>query len=244
MVILKYHRQLLHAGAKHTLAAVRDQYWILQGRSAVQSCIRQCLICIHWEGGPFKTPPFAPFPKSLLQIDDKPFLYVGLDYLGPLLVNNEQRLIKNWICLFTCLKIRAVHLELVETLSANSFLLCMRRFIARRGTPAMIISDNGSQIKLGSNVIQKIWAESQGNDDVQSFVADKGISWKFVTEHAPWQGGFYERLVRTVKSALKKSLGKSKIGTEQMTTLIAEIESVVNSRPLLYSNDDINSIEN
>ena len=74
-------------------------------------------------------------------------------------------------------------------------------------------------------------------------MADKGISWKFVTEHAPWQGGFYERLVRTVKSALKKSLGKSKIGTEQMTTLIAEIESVVNSRPLLYSNDDINSIE-
>ena len=243
LVILKYHRQLLHAGVKHTLAAVRDQYWILQGRSAVQSCIRQCLICIHWEGGPFKTPPFAPFPKSLLQIDDKPFQYVGLDYLGPLLVNNEQRLIKNWICLFTCLKIRAVHLELVETLSAKSFLLCMRRFIARRGTPAMIISDNGSQIKLGSNVIQNIWSKSQDNDDVQSFVADKGISWKFVTEHAPWQGGFYERLVRTVKSALKKSLGKSKIGTEQMTTLITEIESVVNSRPLLYSNDDINSIE-
>lgn len=75
-----------------------------------------------------------------LNMDNRPFIYIGLDYLGPLLINNEQRLIKNCVCLFTCLKIRAVYIELVEDMSTNSLLLCMRRFIARRGTPCLIIS--------------------------------------------------------------------------------------------------------
>ena len=158
-------------------------------------------------------------------------------------MNKDKEPNKNWVCLFTCLKVRAIHLEVVPTMSAESFLMCLRRFISRRGKPNLIVSDNGSQIKLGCNALMKIWKDAVINDNVQSYVANEGVNWKFITEHAPWQGGFYERLVKIVKSALKKSLGKAKVDNEQLSTLVTEIESVINSRPLLYVNDDVNSVE-
>ena len=151
LIIIATHRKLIHA-------EIRKRFWILQGRSAVRKVIRQCLICIHWEGGPFKTPELAPIPKDIeAKLSKEPFLLVGLDYLGPLFTSNESSNSKNWLCLFTCLSIRAVHIELVENMTTEGFLMCMRRFIARRGKPKLIVSDNASQLKLGSEIINQIW---------------------------------------------------------------------------------------
>ena len=245
LVIVRAHRALLHQGASQTLAKLRNEYWVVQGRAAVRKVIRQCLICIHWEGGPFKTPPFAPLPNYVVTANTPPFSYVGIDYLGPLFIkdNIEGSRKKNWVCLFTCLTIRAVHLELVDSMSTENFLLCVRRFIARRGTPLLIVSDNASQIILGSEIIEKIWMQATRHEDVQSFMSSNGIQWKFVTEYAPWQGGFYERLVGMTKRALRKSLGRSKVNGNELYTLLTEIEAMLNSRPLVYLNDDINSGE-
>ena len=167
LIITRYHRKLLHSGVSQTLASIQTDYWIIQGRSAVRKAIRQCLICIHWEGAPFKTPLFAPIPEYILYANIPPFTYVGIDYLGPLFIkDNADDRRKNWVCLFTCLSIRAVHLELVESMTTTNFLLCLRRFIARRGIPRLVISDNASQIKLGDNVMQQVWMETKKNVDV------------------------------------------------------------------------------
>ena len=245
LIIVRDHRSLLHQGVAQTLAKVRKEHWVVQGRAAVRKVVRQCLICIHWEGGPFKTPPFAPLPEYVTTANTPPFTYVGLDYIGPLLIKDitDGSFRKNWVCLFTCLTIRGVHLELVDDMSAESFLLCIRRFVARRGTPLLITSDNASQIKMGSEVIERIWMDATSQDDVQSFIASKGIAWKYVVEYAPWQGGFYERLVGMTKRALRKSLGRSKANSVQLTTLLTEIEAMLNCRPLVFLNDDINSGE-
>ena len=97
--------------------------------------------------------------------EEKPFIFVGLDYMGPLTIHDERTPTKNWICLFTCLRIRAIHLEVVNNMSTESFLLCMRRFISRRGKPQLIISDNANQIKLGCDVLKKVWNDAVKNDD-------------------------------------------------------------------------------
>ena len=131
-------------------------------------------------------------------------------FIGREFVSSDNDSTKNWVCLFTCLKVRAIHLEIVQNMSAESFLLCFRRFVSRRGKPKLVISDNGSQIKLGCKVLRKIWKDAVANVEVQSYVANEGDNWKFITEHAPWKGRFYERLVKTVKGALKKSLVKLK----------------------------------
>ena len=237
LIIVRAHRGLLHQGAAQTLAKVRKEYWVTQGGAAVRRVVRQCLICIHWEGGPFKTPPFAPLPDFVVTANTPPFSYIGIDYLGPLFIKDavDGSWAKNWVCLFTCLTIRAVHLEVVESMSAGNFLLCVRRFVSRRGTPLLIVSDNASQIKMGSEIMERIWMESTRNEEVQSFMSGKGITWKFVTEYAPWQGGFYERLVGMTKRSLRKSLGRSKVSGSELYTLITEIEAMLNSRPLVTS---------
>ena len=170
-----------------------------------------CLICIHWEGGPFKTPKFANLPSYVTESNLKPFTNVGVDYLGPLLVKNEECLKKNWICLFTCLNVRGIHLELVGDMTTHSFLMGFRRFIARRGKPTMVIRDNGSQLKLGYDVIQMAWEKVVRNEEFLSYVNNERINWKFINEYSPWQGGFYERLIGMVKRSLKKTLQKAKV---------------------------------
>ena len=188
LLIESVHKRIIHAGESQTLAELRREYWIIQGRSSVRKVIRQCLVCKRWEGGPFRTPPFAPLPDYSTSSDNPPFTFVGLDYLGPLLVKNTENLSKNWICLFTCLNVRAVRLELIEDMSTENFLLCLRRFIARCGTPKIIISDNASQFKAGSEVVQELWKKVSKNSEVQSYIADYGIQWKFTVEYALGKG--------------------------------------------------------
>ena len=233
LVITHYHRQVLHSGVRHTLAAMRQKYWVPQGRAQVVRVLSLCPICRRWEGGPYQIPVAPPLPSVRVK-RCVPFLYVGVDYLGPLYVRMGPELQKVWICLYTCAATRAIHLELISDMSAEQFLLCLRRFIAHRGRPECIISDNAKQFKLAKTVLDKLWSQTVTDSDVQNYVADQGIAWRFIVERAPWMGGFYERLVGSVKRALKRAIGTMCLTITQLQTVLAEVETVVNSRPLLY----------
>ncbi|GFV65777.1 integrase catalytic domain-containing protein [Trichonephila clavipes] len=76
------------------------------------------------------------------------------------------------------------------------------------------------------------------DSEFQSFVADKGIHWKFIVERAPWWGGFYERLVKTIKDPLRKILGRALLTFEELSTILSEVEVIVNHRPLTYVEND------
>ena len=237
LVIQNIHEKLLHSGVSHTLCQIRREYWIPQGRSTVKKVLRKCLICCKHEGGPFKLPKMPPWPRERV-IRSSPFTYVGLDYLGPLYVRERNEEEKVWICLFTCMSTRAVHLELVSDLSAKSFMLCLRRFMSRRGVPERIISDNASQFKLTKTTIERAWTNIVKDSDVKTYMANHDIKWFFITQFAPWQGGFYERLIGLVKRSLRKSIGRLTLSREQLNTLLTEVESVINSRPLVYVGEE------
>ena len=106
---------------------------------------------------------------------------------------------------FTCIAIRAVHLELVEDQTANAFLRAFKRFASRRGIPECIISDNAKTFKAGSQDLQALKTQVIEAAESQRFLANHGIKWKFITERAPWWGGFYERLIGLVIRRLKKN---------------------------------------
>ena len=240
LVVEMVHKQNLHTGVSQTLSQVRKKFWIPHGRAAVRSTLKSCVVCRRHEGGNYKMPPLAPLPRARVS-QSMPFCRTGLDYLGPLYIKSEQNAKKVWVCLFTCMSTRAVHLELVTDMTTDEFLMALRRFIAQRGKPDSILSDNASTFKAASKVLNQVWRDILKSEDVQSYVANKRIEWSFIVELAPWMGGFYERLVGLVKRSLRKSLGRRMLTLIQLQTLLKEAEAVVNSRPLVYLGDDINS---
>ncbi len=178
LIIRNCHEEALHSGVQHTLADVRQQYWLPRGRKTVQNLLHKCHVCRKVQGGPYPAPPMAPLPAERIT-RAKPFQFTGLDYLGPVwykLANGEK--FKSWICLFTCLVTRAVHLELVMDMTAAEFLNALRRFISRRGIPEKIVSDNASQFKLVKDTIKLAWNEMYNVPDVMSYCTKKSIQYK------------------------------------------------------------------
>ena len=104
-----------------------------------------------------------------------------------------------------------------------------------------IISDNAAQFKLASETINKVWRQILTEENIVSYSANENIQWVFTVELAPWMGGFYERLVGIVKRSLRKAIGRVCLNSEQLLTILKEAEAVINSRPLVYVGDDINS---
>ncbi|XP_071042603.1 uncharacterized protein [Parasteatoda tepidariorum] len=118
-------------------------------------------------------------------------------------------------------------------MSTKCFLLAFRRFLSRRGNCKIIYSDNARTFKAAQKELA-YFTNILKDSEFRHFIADKGIHWKFIVERAPWWGGFYERLVKTIKEPLRKILGKALLTFEELSTVLAEIELIVNNRPLTY----------
>ena len=201
LIIESYHKRLLHAGTNHTLSQLGYEYWVPHGRTEVKRVLRKCTICHRHDGGPYKMPPMAPWPKSRV-MKSSPFTFTGLNYLGSLYIKENGRIHKTGVCLFTCLAVRAVHLELAGNMSTKQFLLCLCRLIGRHSQPTTILFDNASQFKLAKSTLDKAWQKCLLDPDVLSYTASKGISWQFNVELVPWMGSAYERLVGLVRRIL------------------------------------------
>ena len=181
-----------------------------------------------------------PWPRERVA-QSLPFQFIGVDYLGPVLVKEGNEVIKTWICLFTCLSIHTIHLEWVKNLTPDQFLSCLRRFVARRGKPQLVISNNASQFKVVKTAVDRQWKQLMLDKEVSHYITERGIKWQFTTALAPWQGGFYERLVALVKQSLQKSIGQKGLTLDQLITILAEVEGIVNTCPLTYVYDEFDS---
>lgn len=174
-----------------------------------------------------------PLPTERVR-DAATFEVSGVDLAGPLFLKNSE---KAWICLFTCGVTRAVHLELLLSLSTDAFLQAFRRFVARRGRPAVIFSDNGTNFSGTETAFSRIdWSK------VHDYCSVERIKWKFNPPTAAWWGGWWERLIGIVKRLLRRTLGRSSLTYSEMETVLCDCESVVNSRPLTYTADNSNEL--
>ena len=156
-----------------------------------------------------------------------PFSVTGIDHAGPLYCSDYPKK-KLYVLLFTCAVTRAVHLELVDSMSLADTMLALRRFFARRGLPTILYSDNA-----------KSFIAAQGK-----LISDFGPlapRWKFIVPRSPWWGGWWERLVKSVKSSLRKSLGSKSLTRSELETVLHEVEACLNSRPLTFVGDEVDS---
>ncbi|GFW07454.1 integrase catalytic domain-containing protein [Trichonephila clavipes] len=171
---------------------LRESYWILKGRKTIKEVIKTCIICKRFNAKPISVSERL-LPQDRVR-DDAVFEIIGLDLAGSLIFKNGEN---NWILILTCAVYRAIHLELLTSVSTESFLLGLSRFIARRGRPSVIYSDNDTNFKGAYRLYQKVNLEKLKNVEELN-----PISWKFIPPQVPWWGGFWERLIGPVKRPL------------------------------------------
>lgn len=224
------HKINYHQGYQHTLAAIREHFWIPTGRQSVRSTLYHCITCKKFNARPYKYPDFPSLPTERVT-PSQCFTHCGLDYMGPITTKENDQTVKIWICLITCMSTRAIHLEIVSDNSTIEFLLALRRFMARRGTPTSITSDNAPTFKLGAEILRNNLYTLDLNK-INDFLTNANIKWKYITPLTPFQGGFYERLVGSVKNALYKTISFKKLTRKELETIIIECESIINTRPL------------
>ncbi|XP_043219625.1 uncharacterized protein LOC122380499 isoform X1 [Amphibalanus amphitrite] len=147
-----------------------------------------------------------------------------------------------YILLITCLATRALHLELVSSMDTDGFLMAFRRFVARRGRPRVVWSDNGSNLVAGEKEL-KVCLDEWNQEKIVDELSQRQIDWRFNPPNASHKGGVWERLVSSVKRALRVVLGNQCVSEEVLCTVLTEIEFVLNSRPLTYVSTDIGDPE-
>ncbi|XP_041970752.1 uncharacterized protein LOC121727140 [Aricia agestis] len=229
LLIMELHVKMGHGFDETVLNELRQRYRIINARKTIKSVSSSCAGCRRFKGRPV-LPPTGDLPLERLNHHTRPFTFTGLDYFGPFAVAVGRRQEKRYVALFTCLVTRAIHLEVVTTLSADAAITSLRRFIARRGSPKQILSDNGTNFVGASKEMRKLHG-----GPVIDFATNGRIRWRFIPPAAPFMGGAWERLVRTVKNALKTTLKNRSLPKEDtFRTLLLEAEAIVNSRPLTY----------
>ena len=236
LIIQHFHEVSGHSGQEYVLSIIRECYWIIQARVPVRKICRSCFSCKKRTQAPCQQ-KMADLPMERATPDKPPFTFVGVDYFGPFLVRRSRTTEKRYGVIFTCLAVRAIHIEIANSLDTDSFINALRRFIARRGSPQEIRSDNGSNFKGGEREL-RIAMQEWNQHQVHEFLLQHNVNWIFNPPYASHFGGIWERLIRSIRHVLKALLKVQILNDESLRTLMCEVESVINSRPLTKVSDD------
>ena len=246
LIVLSEHIRLHHAGPQLLIASLRDTIWIPRIRNTVRSVINQCLICYRYKQQASQQ-LMGELPSTRVQ-PARAFNTIGIDYAGPIVIRKgsirSKSTEKGYIAIFVCFVTKAVHIEAVTSLTTEAFLAALRRFIARRGRPRIIYSDNGTNFQGASNQLQEVYNMLQCPTQmarIQDFLTSEGCDWKFIPPHGPHFGGLWEAAVKSMKYHLRRTLGAQIATYEELSTLLTEIEACLNSRPICVLPNDPHS---
>lgn len=241
VIIRHFHECHMHTGVQTTLNAIRQEFWPLHGTNAVKGIIRKCVSCFKFR--PQAISHIMGNLPSTRVTQARPFANTGIDFCGPFHIKLNKRrnssTMKMYIAVFVCLSIKAVHMEVVDDLTTESFLAAYKRFVSRRGKPENTYSDNGKTF-VGANKqlkeLEDLFAEE--NSNLMQYMTNNNTKWHFIPPRAPHFGGLWEAAVKSAKTHLKKMVANANLRHDEFCTLVVQIESILNSRPLTTMSSD------
>jgi hypothetical protein len=176
LIIRFVHEQLGHAGRNHVLSKVRENYWVINGNTAVRRVLGRCVTC-RKQQSPMCEQQMADLPKDRIS-PALPFTYTGVDFFGPFLIKDYRKELKRYGALFTCLVTRAIHIESACSLTTDSFIQALRRFMARRSNVQEIRCDNGTNF-VGAERELREALQKMDHTKLSETLMKKNIQWKF-----------------------------------------------------------------
>ena len=234
-LVAHFHTQTLHGGVGLTMAKVRETYWIPRLRQLVKRLIKRCYGCKRFHVSAFANPPPGYLPTDRTE-GTSPFQVVGIDYAGPIKYRESRNKEgKAYIVLYACSLSRALYLELTKTMETEEFISTLKRFIARKGRPEKIYSDNGRTFVAAAKWLRNVMQDERLHD----YLAKMNIKWQFNLSRAPWWGGQFERMVGIVKQAFNKSVGNGTLTWAELQDVLLDVEVTLNNRPLSYVEEDV-----
>ena len=178
-----------HQGIDYLRAKVQKSYTILNLRSSLRTIRSNCVTCRKFPAASIQ-PIMADLPVERPAYQSPPFTNSGVDYFGPFYVTVRRATEMRWGFLFTCLTTRAVHVEIVPSMDTSSCVMGVERFVSRRGTPAIIWSDKGTNF-VGAERELREYIEKSNTSNIAIELAHKGIKWRFNPPSAPHAGGIW-----------------------------------------------------
>ncbi|KAK7899128.1 hypothetical protein WMY93_019981 [Mugilogobius chulae] len=241
LLLRHIHQEVGHGGRNHMLSKLRERYWITGASTAIRKVLSRCIICRRMNALPAQQ-KMADLPSERIVPDEPPFTRVGVDCFGPFEVKSRRSMVKRYGVIFTCLAIRAVHIEIAMSLETDSFINALRRFIARRGQVRELRSDNGTNF-TGAERELKIAIEQWNQAHIGDVMLQRGIKWNFNPPAGSHHGGAWERLIRSVRKVLNSTLRVQNLDEEGLHTVLCEAEAILNSRPITKASLDVNDLE-
>ncbi|XP_048000449.1 uncharacterized protein LOC125237428 isoform X2 [Leguminivora glycinivorella] len=241
LLMQHYHRIHCHASTSALINILRQRYWIPSARRQVARVIHSCTPCFRFSATE-QAPFMADLPADRVTAA-RPFSGVATDFAGPYLVKASQlrnaKSVKAYLCVFVCLGTKAVHLELVSSLSTEAFIAAFTRFVSRRGLPSLVRSDQGTNFKGASSYLREV---NQFLLDHETVLADEfrrqDVRWEFNPPGAAHMSGLVEAAVKSSKNLLKREIGDRILTFELLYTAFCRIEAVLNSRALVPMSED------
>jgi len=217
LILQHIHREVGHGGRNHMLSRPRQRYWIPGVSGSIRKILARCVVCRRLHGAAGQQ-QMADLPEDRVSSEEPPFSHVGVDYFGPFEVKRGRSLVKRYGVIFTCLAIRAVHIEVASSLDTDSCINALRRFISRRGQVSHIRSDNGTNFVGTERELRETLA-AVNHQKIQKALLQSGVKWSFNTPAASHHGGTWERIIRMVRQVLNSVLHQQSVDDEGLQTV-------------------------